>query len=606
MKFLKGFLITFAILVLVLISGVVIFIKTFDVNRFKPQIVDQANKLLGLQVDFQKAKLDISLKQGISLNVNNLVIAPDAAFGKGDFFSVKEVSFSIDALGYLFKRKIDVSGVFLDSPCITIIRRKDGLLNAQSFGRGAQASESVKPAPAQAALAAPALFVSYLKGDNGKVSFIDQSFEPAVTIEISDLSFSFNKISLSEPFPFIVEAAVLSAGKNIKLEGRAGINLKAGEIAISDLKGALDLSQIILDKIPVFFPMVKGAVLPVGIKGLTELQFSKLIIGQNGLNGLGLSAALKNGELQFKEMALPIKNINADFKVTENKVILDKISAGIGEGAVEAAGLIEDYLSAQGYGMDAVLNNLKIQELIAQDKSPVKVEGLVSGKIKINGKGLSPQAVVSGLSGQADISVREAKLKDINVLRTVLDKVSMIPGLAQKFEAGLPERYKEKLSQKDTALSDIRFPATIENGRIFIKDAVIAADEFLFKGICDAGLDGSFSLEGSFLIPEELSAAMVEKAGELEYLLNDAKQIYIPLKVSGKAAGELKFNVDTEYIAKKLVEDQVRKQIFKVLDKVIGPKEEPSEAGKDKPQVSPEEKTGVEEAVDDVLRRIFE
>jgi uncharacterized protein involved in outer membrane biogenesis len=527
MKIIKIVFISAGALIALLLAAGSIFINTFDVNRFKPQIISQAGKALNRRVDFEKAKLVFSLRQGISLKISNLVIADDPAFGKGDFFAVKDISLAVDVLKYIFKKEVNVPGVLIDSPRVRIIRQKEGALNVQTIAQsGPGESKSVKPAAVPAPLVLPALLISSVKGNNGTVTFIDNSFEPPLSFEISNLSFSLDRISLTGPFPFVVEAAILSAKRNIKLEGKARVNLKTNEVTISEFKGTTELSDILLEKIPAVFPMAKGAVLPVSIKARVEMLLKNLTAGPGGLTALAADVSLTNGELQFKEMSLPIKDVEAQVSITEKKIILDKFSLAIGQGQINASGVLDDYLVKQAYSIEAGVKNLKIQDCLTQDTSPVKAEGVASGTMKFSGRGFSPEALKSALSGEADVSVIQAKLKDINVLRMVLDKISVIPGLAQNIEAGLPERLKQKLTQTDTVLSDIKLPVTLENGRLLVRDAVLGADEFMFKGSGEAGFDSSYSLEGAFLISQDFSANMVAQVSELQYLLNDNKQVY--------------------------------------------------------------------------------
>lgn len=613
MKILKILFVSIAVLIAVLFIAAVIFIKTFDLNRFKPQIISQASKTLNRRVDFEKINLALSLRQGISLKISNLVIAEDPAFGKGDFLAVKGISLAVDVLKYIFNKEVNVPNVLIDSPRVAIIRKKDGSLNVQTIAQSSQSEkEGVKPAPVSAPLVMPAILISSVKGGNGLVMFLDYSFEPPLSLEISDLGFSLSKISLTEAFPFTVEAAVLSAKRNIKLEGKAQVDLKTNEVVISELKGTTELSDIILEKIPAAFPMTKGAVLPASLKGKVEVLLKNLTAGPKGLTALTADAALTNGALRFKEMASPVKDVKINMNITEKKIILNNASLAIGEGVINASGLIDDYLAKQEYRLEADAENLKIQDLIAQGESPVKAEGLASGKIKFKGRGFSPEALKSSLSGAVDISVIQAKLKDINVLRTVLDKISVIPGLAQKVEAGLPERFKQKLTQADTALSDIKLPVTVESGRLVVRGASLGADEFMFKGGGEAGFDSAYSLEGSFFIPQEISASMVAQVPELQYLLNEDKQIYVPLKISGKA-GNPKFQVDAEYIAKRLIADQAKQQLFKVIEKAIGTKEQTPNATEqnapaikqDTPQDDSKKKSATEDLVDSIIGNIF-
>ncbi|MFA5100541.1 MAG: AsmA family protein [Candidatus Omnitrophota bacterium] len=606
MKVFKIILISFLSLIVVLCAALVIVIKTFNVNKYKPQIIEQARTLLDREIDFDKADLGISFTRGISLNISDLAIGENPSFARGDFLRIKHLSFSVDVLGYIFQKKINVPNILIDSPRVIIIRQKSGAINAASFGKPEATGDAVvqDPGPAPEPLVSPAILVSSFKIGNGAVTYVDNSFEPPVSIDVTDMSVEVNKISLTEPFAFSVEAAVLSARKNIKLAGKAQIDLSANEISVSDFTAVTELSDLIMANIPAAFPMTKGVVLPQSLKGRVDVTLDTLTAGPKGLGALKADMTLSDGAVQFKEILSPVKDIGMHVKLTQSDIIMDKGALVIGEGRVTCSGSLRDYLAAQGYSMQADITNLKIQDLVARDKAPVQVEGIVSGPVKVNGAGFTPEALQSSLSGAADISLVKTKLKGLNVLRIVLDKISVIPGLSQTIEASLPEKFKQKLQQKDTSFSDIKMPLVIEDGRIRIKDTVIASEDFIFRGTADAGFDASYSLEGAFLFSRELSDVMAGSVSQLKYLLNGERQIYIPLKVSGMAAN-VTFSVDADYIGKKLLENQAKQQIFKALDKVLGTSQpHEGESQNSAPQGSGDN-SAVKESVSSILDNIF-
>jgi hypothetical protein len=521
---------------------------------------------------------------------------------------VKEISVGVDPLGYLLRKKVEISSIIINSPQVTIIRKKDGSINAQTIAKPAQAGkELVKSSPAPAAVAIPAIMISTIKSLNGTVNYIDYSFDPPVRLEVKELDSTVSKVSLTQAFPFTVSAAVLSDKQNISIEGKARYDFKTNQVTISELKGVSELTEILISKIPVAFPMAKGAVLPNSFKGSLNFNLDKIIAGPEGLITLAGGAVLANGSLQFKELASTVQKIEANATITEKNIMFKKASAGINEGLITATGSLEDYPGSQEYSASVDIKDIKLQDLLSQDKSPVKVEGVVSGTIKLNGSGFTQEALKTALSGSADISIVKAKLKDMNLLRTVLDKISVLPGLSQKIEAGLPDKYQKMLASPDTDLSDIKFPVAIENGRLIVSDLSIGSEAFLIKGSAQAGINGNYSLEGALNIVPDLSAAMVAQVSELQYLLNEEKQILIPLKISGKA-GEMKVNVDGQYIAQKLVQNQLKQQIFKALEKSgvsqnsgTGASGEQSQAG----QQGSTNKSSTEDAVGSLLRGIF-
>jgi hypothetical protein len=516
------------------------------------------------------------------------------------------LSVGVDIFGYLIQRKVSVTGVIIDSPRVTIIRGKDGAVNVASLGSPAlaggavsQTSNKISEPPAF-----PPLLISFLKIENGAVTYIDNSFDPAVSVDVTDLSALVSKISLTDPFLFIVEAAVFSEKKNIKLEGKAQLNLATGDLKIFDVAGAVGLADIVMAKIPISLPMAKGAVLPESLNGRLDVKVDAVTLGPKGLGALKADVVLVNGAAQFNELLAPVKDIAANVKLTQADIVMDKASLSIGGGTITCSGSLQDYLVRQGYSIAADIRNIRIQDLGAQDNSAVKIEGIVSGPIMINGEGFTPEALKSTLSGTVDISITKPILKDLNVLRAILDKISVIPGLSENIEAGLPAEYQKKLSRKDTTFSDIKLPVTIQNGRIIITDMSVASEEFMFKGRAESGFDAAYSLEGSFLIAPELSRVMVAGVGQLQYLLNEEKQIYIPLKISGNAAN-ISFIVDANYIGKRLVENQAKQQIFKALDKALGNQETSGGSDQGASQPGSGDNTAVKETVNKILGNIF-
>ncbi|HQJ16177.1 MAG TPA: AsmA family protein [Candidatus Omnitrophota bacterium] len=610
MKVLRVIGISLFALVIVLTAAVVIIIKTFDVNRYKPQITAQAKAALGRDFDFDRARLDISFTRGISVKVSNLVIGDDRGFQEGDFLRVKEISVSMDVLGYLLRKKINVHGIVIDTPRATIIRRKDGLINAAAIGKkeNANANAASPGVPSvqgqQSALALPAVLVSSFTLQNGAVTYIDRSFEPPVSLDVTDISVSVSGISLSEPFPFKIEAAVLAPKKNINIEGNVCFDPATNEITILGLTASTGLADLILSKLPVAFPMIKDAPLPENVKGLINVKLDNLKAGPKGLGALNAVVTLSDASLKLKEMASPLEAVSADVRLTQADAVFNKLSLSVKGGRIECSGTLKDYAGAQGYNVSADIKDMAIQDLIAQDKAPFRAEGLVSGLIKAGGTGFSPDAVRSNLSATADILLAKARLSDLNVLRAVLDRITVIPGLSAALEAGLPRELKKKLTQKDTEFSDMRLPVAIENGRLRIKDASIGTEDFFFIGLAEAGFDGSYVLEGAFVITRGFSEAMVAAVPQLQYLFDEKKQIYIPLRVSG-ASSQVKFNVDLDYIGKRLLENQAKQQVFKAIDKALGgsPASSGSDAGAQGQEAG--SATAVKDAVGSIIGNIF-
>ncbi len=581
MKIVKIILISIVALAALAFAGLAIFIANFDVNRYKPQIVSQAKSALERDVNFDNISLALSLTKGVKLNVSNAVIGEGQEFGTGNFLEIKNLSLGVDIWGYIFRKQVNISDIVIDTPRLKVIRTKDGRINAASVGgkpSSVPAAADRRVSPALAVSALPDVNISSIKIINAAVNYEDRSFDPALSLDVTELGVQFSRISLVSPFPFMIEGRVVSEKKNFRIDGNIRVNLGTGAITVSGLKCSSDLADLLLEKIPVVFPQAKGMVLPSVLKGSLQADLDNITFGAKGLSGLSGNAVLAGGMLGFKELGSPIKDIELKSKLSATSLSLEDASAHIGNGSLKASGLLQNYLTTQNYDLSVNIADLKIQDLLPQEKTQVKAEGVIAGSLKVKGAGFSPDALKTALGGDGNISAKSVVLKDINILRTVLDKISIIPNLSEKIQANLPDKYKEKLNQNDTRFSDISLPLSIQNGRIIFKEAKIGADEFIFEGEVDAGFDGTYSATGSFLIPAELSAAMVSAVPQLEYLLNQEKQIYIPLKVAGKAPG-VNIAVDLEYLGKKLIVNQVQTQIQDQLGNILGKILKVKEAG---------------------------
>jgi hypothetical protein len=570
MKIIKIVLLALCIIFFVGIVVVTIFVMTFDINQFKPQIIHETGKTLNRRVNFSSAGLHFSLRKGISVQLNDLIVADDPLVHEGDFLTAKNISLEVDVLDYVFRKEVNVSSVTLDSVHATVIRQKDGSLNIESIARpSGTAMKDETQGKIEPPVLLPAILVSSLKMRNCMVSYIDYSTIPATEIDVSDVDIAVSDISFTEPFSFTLDGAVVSGQQNIHVEGMLRVDLATGELTLSQCKGMTDLSDIIVENIPRSFPTIDKSVVPASLSGQAECTIEKMRVGPQGMMSLSSKVRLSNGAVMLKTMAFPINNVQLAAVATQANINLEKMSAGIGGGTIAGTGTLEDYAVNQVFNININATNIILQDLLARDKTPAQAEGIISGNVQLQGRGFSEQALHSFLSGYGIINTKNVTLKDINILRMAFDKIAIIPNLAQKVEAKLPDNYRIKLSQNDTVLKDSEFPFAIENGRLIVKHMVVAADEFLFRGSLQASLDGSFSVEGTLTIPSDLSSFMIRSVSELQYLLNEKQEIAIPLKVSGQSSETMKMNIDAEYMSKRLLVNQGTQQLLKILDKNI-------------------------------------
>jgi hypothetical protein len=244
------------------------------------------------------------------------------------------------------------------------------------------------------------------------------------------------------------------------------------------------------------------------------------------------------------------------------------LNVTLGQGQITAKADVTDYMTALAFDVAGEIKSLNLAEILNQKDAPVKVEGLIAGAVKASGRA----ADMTSIAGDGNLEVTDAKLKDMNVLKMVLDKISFLPDVAARVEAGLPEKYKEKLKSQDTEIQKVSTSFLISQGVIKLDPVLVQAEEFVFSGVCTAGFDQTYALDGSVKIPAELSLAMANGVEELKYLYDENSTISLPVRVTGKGGGVPAVAVTQMAIdmGKNILRTEGTRQLEKLLNKAIG------------------------------------
>src|SRR5580704_16899473 len=215
------------IVIVVLILIVVIAPFLIPVNSFRPEIEQQASAALGRKVDV--GNLSLSLFSG-SLGADNLAIADDPKFSSAPFLTAKSVSVGVEVMPLIFSKTLNVTGVVIDSPQVSLIRNAAGDWNYSTLGASPQKAQAQAAPAAPATPAAksgapassgapPAFTVQKLELKNGQITVSSVGSEKKSSY--SNVNVTASNVSLSSKFPVTVTAD-LPGGGNFKVDGTAG------------------------------------------------------------------------------------------------------------------------------------------------------------------------------------------------------------------------------------------------------------------------------------------------------------------------------------------------------------------------------------------------
>ena len=312
-------ILTIMALVVVLLGVALLAVPHFlDADTYRGRVEAALSESLGRPV--QLGHLDFSLFSG-SLLADGLTIGDDPAFSKDAFLTAKDVKIGVETGPLVFHRELHVTGLTIDEPGITLLRKGDGTWNYSTLGGKRKPAASDNPMPN--------LTVGKLDIQGGTITVgtLPAQGQPRVysEVNVSALSFSFLKA-----FSFTVSAK-LPAGGSLDVSGTAG-PIDEKDASLTPLTSQVSLKHADL----VGAGLVDAA---QGIAGVADLDAKIVSSGQT---------AQVDGKLHLTEVKL-VKNgspspeaVDVDFSVAQNLQSLSgKIASAtvrVGKAAVDLAG----------------------------------------------------------------------------------------------------------------------------------------------------------------------------------------------------------------------------------------------------------------------------
>src|SRR5256714_12553172 len=219
--FMSRFFRVLAIVVGVLIILVLVLPFLVPVNQFRPTIEHKASAALGRKVEV--GNLSLSLLSG-SLAADNLSIEDDPKFSTSPFLTAKSVKVGVELMPLIFSKALNITGVTIDTPQVTLLRNPAGDWNYSSFGASAGKSQGQQtPAPQQPA--------GQSKSEGGEFSVAKLELRNRSVVvgsthsqkrsKYDQVSVTASNVALTTRFPVTVSAN-LPGGGNLKLQGQAG------------------------------------------------------------------------------------------------------------------------------------------------------------------------------------------------------------------------------------------------------------------------------------------------------------------------------------------------------------------------------------------------
>jgi AsmA protein len=310
-----GGVIAVLLLVIVLLPFVI------DANQFRPKIESAMDTALNRKVEIGNIKLSI-FSGGVS--VENLSISDDPAFGREAFLKAKSLTVGVELMPLIFHRELNVTGITIDEPEVTLLRSASGTWNFSTLGATASKPKAADPSSSEQNVSVQRLTIS-----NGKL-FVGNLGSGAKRREYSAVNLEASDLSYTTQFPFKLTAKTPGNG-SLKLDGKAG-PLNRVDAEETPVDAGLEVRNLDLASTGFIDPSS-------GIAGLLDFTGN---LNSNGhrMNSRGKVNASK---LQLVQGSLPARepvqiNYDTDYELKPQSGVLKQGDVHIGKALARLTG----------------------------------------------------------------------------------------------------------------------------------------------------------------------------------------------------------------------------------------------------------------------------
>lgn len=628
----KKLLIVLVVLVVVVVGLLVAAVMNANAiaQRYKPDLERMASDALGSKVTF--GAISASVFPRAKLVVDNTTVESG-----GETLTLANLTLRV-ALMPLFSRTLKVEQLVLDSPKVTVYLEKEGVhiaglpreqSEAQEAPIGEPEATETQEVPIKVTLDNVAL-------RNATIDIVDR---------VADTQYTIKDLNLTSALGFennVIKLASLDGGMTIlddvgvKFDGKdTSLNLTSGALSIAEMqakamgntfrltggidpndpKQALRLSSQNVDLAslePVYAVFAPG-INDLGIRGTAkpELSFAWMEGGQYRADG---SIALANASWNVAD--IPLHDINGTLTMKANEQQMT-FSTSDTKGVLRNAPFtvnVKSSIENQRAGLETLtvnifdgvakldtniqlegqmpftskldLSDMQLEQVVAAllPDTPVTITGTlkdVGGQVE----GTFNDQLMDSLTGNARMNLADGLVKDVNIGKEALGKVSEIPFLQGTLLAAVPESLRNFIEKDHTVLQSVTGNFAIAKQQMTTDDLQVQSDFFTMDSKGTIGFDSRLDLDSVIYFTKSFSDGLAAQTKEIRVLFNNEGRLAFPVKISG-VPPDLKVVPDVSDLVKRAAEGTVREKAKDVLKDIVGGKESTD-------QQSGEEKKGL-------------
>ena len=564
------------ILIVLLIGTIVSLPFLIDLNKYQAQYKPVIEEALNRKIQLKDIRLTIWPR--IGARVAGFTVLDDPSFGSEPFASLTSLDVAVKLIP-LLRKKIEVEGITLRDPMITVIKNKSGVTNVSTIGRKEPAAPTtpVPESPQQPSgspLQALALLaVDRVSIDGGKLTYRDLTTTPATEYQVQNLELLLTSVHLGETPTLHLGATVQPYNLPVALDGSFGplveelevkhydFTLGLGKIALA-VKGALvggklettlSSPSISTADVPMALPLSKpvyikdlhvAATAPYPLKqrtpaielaDVTDLRFA-IVTGDSsiGVNGsvLGGHAKLTGTAPSVNTTDLPVeiglkkpvemKNLEVIADLKGQDARLSNFSLEVFNGRVKAQGGTSIGSRTPPFHGKVTSHGIQLGPVLAAVAPDIKltVSGTAAMDIAVEGRGFSMADLTKSLEGPGHLEIKDGKIDGVNLLQ---EAVTLLKVAGVSID-----------SVNTTVFSTVESDIMIKRGLVNVQKLLLDSQDFQATGNGTVGFDQALNLAVNLNLSKSVSQKLAASSPVAKLALKDGR-VSVPLIITGTA-----------------------------------------------------------------------
>ncbi|MDO9117358.1 MAG: AsmA family protein [Nitrospira sp.] len=485
-----------SVVIAVLVAVVLLLPFIIDLNKYQEQYRPLIEDALNRKVTLQDIRLTIWPRLGA--RVAGFTVIEDPAFGTGPFASLSSVDVGIKLMP-LLSGKVEVEEITLREPVITVIKNKNGVLNAATLGRkGVAASETPSRAPVPSP-DGPLKILALLAVDRvslagGKVTYRDFSQGKPVEYVLQDMEVLLQSVHLGSSPSLHLGLTVQPMNLPVSLDGTFGPLKETADLDAVNLQLALGKTNF-------------------RIAGKTAGPHMALTVTAPSINTANLPMTLPlKKPVEVKDFKIAAEVKGQDMRLTD-------LSFQVFEGKVVAQGGLTSGAAAPPFNGKLALNGLQLGPAIdAVAETPVSISGTAGADLSVKGQGFAMPDLTKALEGAGHVAVKDGKIDGVNLLQEAVS-ILKVAGISVG-------------EAKATAFSTIETDLAIKQGVVMLQNMLMDSHDFQATGGGTIGFDHALNMTVNLRLSEALSQQVAGSSPVARLAVKEGR-LTLPLLIGG-------------------------------------------------------------------------